>query len=274
MHWKIGFDWFHMHSFIVSSQIAIRCRQINALDPIRFDVTIESSLFNMCWNCVVTQLLFTLERFVTQIARRLNFSVDIMIVVIEIGFNWKKAYHKCCRQILSKFFWNMWRFCSYCIAWMSQTDLNIMDEFGFETQENCWKIGYQNPPHFAILFWPKIGRVRGPEENMEFRCYSLKDTDHVEPGLYQPRCSRPASQATLRRACLMLQNIQIISWHNTLTSLIQSLSGSFGRQELLQAKGPWSGELGKCPGLRGGAACSRPKSLCLGPPDTLGCSCI
>ena len=90
MHWEIGFDWFHMHSFLVSSQIAIRCRKINALDPIRFDVTVESFLYNKCWNCVVSQLLFTLERFVTQIARRLNFSVDITIVVIEIGFNWKK----------------------------------------------------------------------------------------------------------------------------------------------------------------------------------------
>ena len=31
-----------------------------------------------------------------------------------------------------------------------------------------------------------------------------KETNQVDPGLYHPRCSSPASQATLRRPCLML----------------------------------------------------------------------
>ena len=92
--------------------INIIFRTVSALDPNRFDVTLESFLFGMCWSYVVPQLCFAPERLVTQIARGFNFCVDITIVVIEKGFTWKFLTTKVA-QVQNSFFLKYASFCCY-----------------------------------------------------------------------------------------------------------------------------------------------------------------
>ena len=100
-------SWFLMYSFLVGSKIAVCHRIKNALDPIRFDVTIESLLFSMRSTPVVSQPIFASEWFVTQTAGRLNFCVDSTSGHWE-RFQLKIVFHKCCRKIQHSFGWLGW----------------------------------------------------------------------------------------------------------------------------------------------------------------------
>ena len=76
-----------MHSFLVSPQVAFRCRIINALNLTRFNITIKALLFLMCCLNVVCQFRFVPEDLITVTARRLHFSVDTPVVVIQNVFS-------------------------------------------------------------------------------------------------------------------------------------------------------------------------------------------
>ena len=76
-------EGFLMHSFLVSPQVAFRRRMINALNLTRFDITIKAVLFLMCCPNVVCQFRLVPEDLITAIARRLHFSVDTPVVVIQ-----------------------------------------------------------------------------------------------------------------------------------------------------------------------------------------------
>ena len=76
-------EGFLMHSFLVSPQVAFRCRIINALNLTRFNITIKALLFLMCCLNVVCQFRFVPEDLITVTARRLHFSVDTPVVVIQ-----------------------------------------------------------------------------------------------------------------------------------------------------------------------------------------------
>ena len=80
-------EGFLMHSFLVSPQVAFRCRIINALNLTRFNITIKALLFLMCCLNVVCQFRFVPEDLITVTARRLHFSVDTPVVVIQSVFS-------------------------------------------------------------------------------------------------------------------------------------------------------------------------------------------
>ena len=61
-------EGFLVHSFLVSPQVAFRCRIINALNLTRFDITIKAILFPMCCPYVVCQFRFVPEDLITVIA--------------------------------------------------------------------------------------------------------------------------------------------------------------------------------------------------------------
>ena len=84
-------------------QVAVCHRIVNTLNPIRFDVTLESFLFSMCWSYVVPQPIFAPEWLVTQIASGFNLCVDIKIVVIEKGFNLKLLSTKVANKFTNHF---------------------------------------------------------------------------------------------------------------------------------------------------------------------------
>ena len=77
---------FLMHSFLVSCQIAFRCRIINACNLSRFEVTRKTWVFSMCVANVDCQVLFASEYFVTEIARRFNLLMDSPVVVTQSFF--------------------------------------------------------------------------------------------------------------------------------------------------------------------------------------------
>ena len=113
--------WFlFMYSFIVGPQVTVCRRIVSALDPNRFDVTLESFLFGMCWSYVVPQLFFAPERLVTQIARGFNFCVDITIVVIEKGFTWKLLSTKVAHKFRTHF--SEICFVLLLLGWLAVTD--------------------------------------------------------------------------------------------------------------------------------------------------------
>ena len=107
MFCEIGICWFLiMYSFLVGSQVAI-CRSIeNTLDPIRFDVTLESFLFGMCcsWMTCHTNCK----------------GIQLVCGHHDCGhweeFHLKIAFHKSCTQVQNSFFWNMFRFVAIRLA--------------------------------------------------------------------------------------------------------------------------------------------------------------
>ena len=155
MFCEIGICWF-----LVGPQVAI-CRSIvNTLDPIRFDVTLESFLFGMYWSYVVPQLLFATEWLITQIARGFNLCVDTTIVVIEKGFTLKLLTTKVAHKFRTHF--SEICFVLLLLGWLAVTDWPVISVgFGFEKPENCSQNGSENPPHAAHFFWPKIHGVHG-----------------------------------------------------------------------------------------------------------------
>ena len=78
-------EGFLMHSFLVSPQVAFRCRIINALNLTRFYITIKAVLF-LCV-ALMWYANFVLFLKITVTARRLHFSVDTPVVVIQSVFS-------------------------------------------------------------------------------------------------------------------------------------------------------------------------------------------
>ena len=74
-----------MHSFLVSLKVACRCRIINAWNLAKFGITIKAVLVPMCCLNVVCQFRFVPED--QYFARRLHFSVDTPVVVIQSVFS-------------------------------------------------------------------------------------------------------------------------------------------------------------------------------------------
>ena len=95
---------FLMHSFLVSCQIAFRCRIINACNLSRFEVTRKTWVFSMCVANVDCQMLFGSEYFVTEIARRFNLLNSWTVgcpYIPKIGFELMPAKTACLNITIS-----------------------------------------------------------------------------------------------------------------------------------------------------------------------------
>ena len=119
-----------MHSFLVSPQVAFRCRIINAWNLTRFGITIKAVLFAMCCPNVVCQFRLVPEDLITAIARILHFSLDTPVVVIQsvVIQSVFSLCHRHCKQIHQPFWWNMWRFCSFLGDQLTQTGLLLLSD--------------------------------------------------------------------------------------------------------------------------------------------------
>ena len=82
--WKNDINSFLMHSFLVSCQIAFRCRMINACINLKSQE--KTWVFSMCVANADCQMLFASEYFVTEIARRFNLLMDSPVVVTQSFF--------------------------------------------------------------------------------------------------------------------------------------------------------------------------------------------